>query len=40
MIMPAQEPNAGMPPLTRLRSGSIRSKITASFHMWWTRRRE
>src|SRR5258708_11169495 len=33
MIIPAQEPNAGMPELSRLRSGSIRSKITASFHI-------
>src|ERR1700730_11327857 len=33
MIMPAQEPNVGIPPLIRLRSGSIRSKMTASFHI-------
>src|SRR5260221_6339466 len=33
MIIPAQEPNAGMPAPRRLRSGSIRSKITASFHI-------
>src|ERR1039457_5411443 len=33
MIMPAHDPNAGIPALIRFRSGSIRSKITASFHI-------
>src|SRR5215475_6894263 len=33
MIIPAQDPNTGRPAPTRLRSGSIRSKITASFHI-------
>src|SRR5262249_36492864 len=33
MIIPAQEPNTGSPAPTRLRSGSIRSEIAASFHI-------
>src|SRR5262249_41849239 len=33
MIIPAQDPNAHIPEPIRLRSGSIRSKITASFHI-------
>ena len=33
MIIPAQEPNTGMPALIRLRSGSTSSKIAASFQI-------
>ena len=33
MIIPAQDPNAGIPPAIRLRSGSSMSKATASFHI-------
>src|SRR6266853_1555484 len=33
MIIPAHEPNAGIPPDSRLRSGSATSKAVASFHI-------
>src|SRR6185437_12490171 len=33
MIIPAQEPNAGIPPDSRLRSGSATSKAVVSFHI-------
>ncbi len=33
MIIPAQQPNAGRPASTRLRTGSIRSNATASFQI-------
>src|SRR5262249_44062533 len=33
MIIPAQEPNAGIPPDSRLRSGSATSNAVLSFHM-------
>src|SRR5580700_9149244 len=33
MIIPAHEPNAGIPPDSRFRSGSATSKAVASFHI-------
>ena len=33
MIIPAQEPNAGIPAAIRLRTGSINSNAVASFHI-------